>query len=104
MEVIGKIRFCERDEINRDGRFGSLFKGKFEDRIDVVIERLRKKKFNVDADAVWASQSQGHANILRVYSIEENHRYRWAFLSIYCNLEILDLYLFIFFLLQICSH
>lgn len=75
MELIGKIRFCDQDYISGAGRFGSVFAGKFEDTINVVIERLKKKKFSVDAQAVWTSQSQGHTNILRVYSIEENSSY-----------------------------
>lgn len=72
MEQIGKIRFCHRDYLC-GGHFGSKFSGKFEDTLDVAIERLKKEKYTVEAYSLWISQASAHKNIFRYFNTEETH-------------------------------
>jgi len=72
---IGKLRFCQYSDqsfesINIKGRFGRVFKGDFEETVDVAIERIKKRDFIVELDVI--RKAQNHPNIIRYYCSEED--------------------------------
>ena len=71
-EVGSKLSFCRRDSIPNcpSGRFGTIFRGRFEGTVDVTIRRIIKTAYSVALDIL--RQTQNHPNILRYYCSEED--------------------------------
>jgi len=67
MNAIGKLLF-ELNDILKNGLFGTSFKGKFENFVDVAIQRVENVKFTVDMNLLW--KSQVHPNVLRYFCTE----------------------------------
>jgi len=76
IKEIGKLRFCQSDDHYQSfdssikGHFGRVFKGDFEETVDVAIERIKKRDFIVELDVI--RKAQNHPNILRYYCSEED--------------------------------
>ena len=70
MQQIGKLRFSRKDVIGT-GRFGTVYKGEYEDvGPNVAVKRvlkLNESQFEVDI-----LSRVKHANILKYYGQEEN--------------------------------
>ena len=69
MEVIGKL-YINRSACLGSGCYGTLFQAKFENSVDVTVERMEMRAFNLDAGILW--QSLGHPNILRYFATEKD--------------------------------
>lgn len=66
---IGKLSFCSI-ESSVKGRFGRIFKGKFEESVIVAIERIKNRDFIVQLDVI--RKAQNHPNVLRYYCNEQD--------------------------------
>ena len=73
MELHGKLSFTRTDRIGKTGRFGSIFRGKFENITDVAIKRILKSELKVELDVLHKAQT--HSNILRYFCSEEDVEY-----------------------------
>lgn len=72
MEAVGKLLF-DRNNILKNGLFGTSFKGKFENVVDVAIQRVENVNFTVDTSLLW--KSQVHLNVLRYFCTENDHSF-----------------------------
>ena len=52
MKAIGKVCF-DRNQVLKVGLCGTIFKGKFEDAVDVAVQRVENVKFFVDLSILW---------------------------------------------------
>ena len=68
MEKIGKISFCRSDFLGR-GRFGSVFKGKLNNTLDIAVKRVEKRIAHIEANAFF--RADGHSNIIRHYCTKD---------------------------------
>ena len=69
MKAIGKVCF-DRNQVLKVGLCGTIFKGKFEDAVDVAVQRVENVKFFVDLSILW--KSQNHSNVVRYYGTESD--------------------------------
>jgi hypothetical protein len=73
MELHGKLSFNRTDSIAKLGRYGTIFRGKFENITDVAIKRILKSEFKVELDVLHKALT--HSNILRYFCNEEDVEY-----------------------------
>jgi hypothetical protein len=66
---IGKLRFCRRDNLD-SGRFGSVFRGKYDDKLDAAINRIVHTDYLVELDVL--KKAQNHPNVLRFYGSDRD--------------------------------
>ena len=69
-EELRKLTFCQNDPLAVTGHYGTVFKGKFEQAMDVSVTRILKREFSVNLDVL--RKSQNHPNILRYYCNEQD--------------------------------
>lgn len=69
MKAIGKVCF-DCNQVLKVGLCGTIFKGKFEDAVDVAVQRVENVKFFVDLSILW--KSQNHSNVVRYYGTESD--------------------------------
>lgn len=69
LETVGDLVFWQKDLLNV-GKLGPIFRGKFQNSIEVAITRIWKKEFSVDKDILHNTLQ--HQNILLYYDLEEN--------------------------------
>ena len=68
---IGKLRYCFCDQCHLgQGTYGTVFKGRFESKVDVAVKRVDKFLTRVEVDIL--RMVDGHANIVGFYCVEEN--------------------------------
>lgn len=68
MEKIGKVSFSRSDFLGR-GRFGSVFRGKLNNTLDIAVKRVEKRLVHIEADTFF--RADGHANIIRHYCTKD---------------------------------
>ena len=62
VQTIGSLSFNQSEDFLGQGRFGSVFKGKYQNLREVAIRRVEKKVTSVDLKALF--KVQGHPNIV----------------------------------------
>ena len=71
IRTIGRLKFCKCGEPNcilGIGTYGIVFRGRFEDAIDVAVKRVDKFLTKIQVDVLRKADS--HQNILRYYDKE----------------------------------
>lgn len=63
-----KLKFGKNNVLGKLGRFGAVYKGKFEGKLDVAIKELEKKKTEV-AKSQYFYNANGHPNILNFFCL-----------------------------------
>ena len=61
-----KIGYSEKDLLEEKGRFGIVFKGKLNGKLDVAVKRVEKKLTKVE-DSDFFYNVNGHPNILNFF-------------------------------------
>ena len=67
-----KICYCRNHSIS--GRFGEIFRGKYEKLIEVAIHRIIKTEFNLELKELLVAQNN-HPNVLRYFCRGENKNF-----------------------------
>ena len=62
IDSIGRLSFSPAEDFLGQGRFGSVFKGKYQNLRELAIRRVEKKVTSVDLKALF--KVQGHPNIV----------------------------------------
>jgi hypothetical protein len=64
-----KLNFrSNSDLIKNQGRFGLVYKGKLDGKLDVAIKRVEKKKTEV-AESQFYFKANGHPNMMNFYCL-----------------------------------
>jgi serine/threonine-protein kinase/endoribonuclease IRE1 len=71
--TIGRLKYF-RDEVE-NGRFGKVFRGQYEELVDVSIFRVDKSEFTADKQILRATDM--HPNIIRFYGSEEDEEFHY---------------------------
>ena len=69
LETVGDLLFRQKKLLSV-GKFGPMFRGKFQNKVDVSITKIWKKEFCVDKDIF--GNTLEHQNILLYFGLEEN--------------------------------
>ena len=70
-QQIGKISFSTKDNFGEQGRFGSVFKGKFDGKIQVAVKRVNKMVTKVE-ESKFYFKVNGHPNVVNYFCIEDS--------------------------------
>ena len=68
-EQIGRVCFNKKDLLGELGHFGWVFKGKYDDRLDVAVKRVQKRVTQVEESSFFFNVN-GHPNIVNYFSTE----------------------------------
>ena len=69
---IGKLSFS-RDSVEK-GHYGKVFRGRFEDAVNVTISRVDKSEISVDTKMLRSMDQ--HFNIVRFYGATEDDEFQ----------------------------
>ena len=69
---IGRLTY-RRDAVGK-GHYGKVYRGRFEDAIDVTIVRVDKS--DLKADTILLRQTDLHPNIIRFYGAEDDDEFQ----------------------------
>ena len=68
-DYLPRLNFSSKtDLIHNRGRFGPVFKGKLDGKLDVAIKRVEKKKTQV-AESQFYFSANGHPNVINFYCL-----------------------------------
>ena len=66
-DYLPRLNFSSKtDLIHNRGRFGLVYKGKLDDKLDVAIKRVEKKKTEVAKSQFYFS-ANGHPNVINFF-------------------------------------
>ena len=69
LEKIGKLSFCRADLVGK-GRYSWVFRGKYDNMVEVAVKRLEKRESQVESHLF--RKADGHHNIIRYFCTKEN--------------------------------
>ena len=67
-----QLNFSNKDKLGLRGRYGIVFRGKLDGKLDVAIKRVEKKKTEV-AESQFYYKTNGHPNIINFFSLIASH-------------------------------
>ncbi len=75
VECIGKVTFC-KDDLIGEGKYGSVFKGKYESVPEVAVKRVKKGNTKLDPKSfprvAHADPTLLNTNIIKFFGTEED--------------------------------
>jgi len=67
-----KLYFGKNDVLGEPGSFGTVYKGKFNGKLDVAIRQVEKMRTQVEGSDYYYS-TNGHPNVINFYYIVASH-------------------------------
>ena len=94
---LAQLLFSQKDELGERGRFGLVFRGKLDGKLDVAIKRVERKKTKF-ANSQFYYNANGHPNIINFFCLVASgpYMYKIVFTYVHGFSFLLNLFLLIF--------
>ena len=66
MGYFARLHFSKKDKLGEQGRFGIVFKGKLDGKLDVAVKQVEKKKTRVPESEFYYN-TNGHPNVINFF-------------------------------------